>query len=148
MTEYDIDDDMPPELEDMSATIAAARKMRYTTRPRCGATRAALRARAFHASTQHIHARSCTFPLMRNSCRETSQWTRPPPPSSPAHAFSRTHLRRLWICGRRDAAPKEAARKHDAGLYSAVVDDASKPEPVIQVATCMSMEYGVLKYRT
>jgi len=28
MTEYDSDDDLPPELEDMSETIAAARKLR------------------------------------------------------------------------------------------------------------------------
>ena len=86
MTEYDSDDDMPPELEDMSATIAAARKMRY-----------ALRVCAPARRTAQLTAVRCLS-------------------LSPCHA---------------SAAAPAAEPPHDAGLYTAVVDDATKPEPVV-----------------
>ena len=73
MTEYDSDDDMPPELEDMSATIAAARKMRYASWPRPARCLCRVRACARTPGHQLTVVRPHPLPRQRDAARRRAK---------------------------------------------------------------------------
>ena len=112
MTECDsADDDMPPELEDMSETIAAARKMRFVT-PRLASGACACPPCALAAP---LARDAGTFPRQNPSL--ATRWPR----------LTFTPVR---ATGSSERSPAVSAPKHDTALYSAVVDDPAKPDPV------------------
>ena len=112
MTECDsADDDMPPELEDMSETIAAARKMRFVT-PR-------------------LASDACACPPCAPAAplaRDAGTFPRQNP--SLATRWPRVTFTPVRATGSSERSPAVSAPKHDTALYSAVVDDPAKPDPV------------------